>query len=139
MIPPFTNTNKNSHVTNTWQCWHFSIVLNQKKKSFYQPASSWKKIWVLHKNLLKILIKRMRLKWLSLVHQQGYEKMLNSFTSMKMAVSMNAVIHTTCLQLGNLGKYRCFHYNWTLLTWLASYYRSSVSKQTSLGGKNQIF
>lgn len=51
----------------------------------------------------------MRLKWLSLVHQQGYEKMFNPLISMKMAVSINAVIHATYLQLGDLGEYRCFH------------------------------
>jgi len=50
----------------------------------------------------------MRLKWLSLVHQQGYKKkMFNLLISMKMAVSINA-IHTTYLQPGDLGEDRCF-------------------------------
>lgn len=49
----------------------------------------------------------MRLKWLSLVHQQGDEKMFDSLVSMKMAVSINAVGHTTDVWLGDLGGYRC--------------------------------
>lgn len=44
----------------------------------------------------------MRLKWLSLVHRQGYGKTLDPLISMKTAVSVNAVTHTTYLQLGDL-------------------------------------
>lgn len=117
-LPTLHHLQQKQPSTNTWRCPHRSAVLKQEK-SFHQPASSWRKLCVLHKNLLKILIKRMRLKWLSLVHQQGYETCLTrSFP--RTWPSPWAVRHATYPQIGDSGECRRFLSNWThfSLCWL---------------------